>query len=229
VLQVLDGKPAQFAVNAPTVPPDAFDTLQPYVELAQELGNLATQLADGQFRSVSVAVDGEVAALDNGLLATAVLKGLLEPVSGGTITLVNARLEASGRGLQVVEERSANADPYTSLLSVRVSTDRGDSRLAGTVVHGEPHIVGIDDYRLELAPTDGYLLMTRHRDQPGMIGQVGTILGQADVNISAMQVGRLERRGAALMILAVDEVVPAAVLTRLRAVPNMADVRLIKL
>jgi D-3-phosphoglycerate dehydrogenase len=193
------------------------------------LGSLATQLADGQFRTVQVAVRGEVAAHDNGLLATAVLVGMLAPISGGPVTFVNARLLARGRGLEVVEEHSTQADPYTNLVSVGVRTDRGETRVAGTLVHGEPHIVGIDDYRLDLAPTEGYLLMTHHRDQPGIIGQVGTVLGQADINISAMQVGRRERRGEALMILAVDEVVGPALLARLRAVANMADVRLIKL
>jgi D-3-phosphoglycerate dehydrogenase len=229
VLQVLDGKTAQFAVNAPALPPDVADLLQPYVGLARVLGSLATQLADGQFRTVQVAVRGEVAAHDNGLLATAVLVGMLAPISGGPVTFVNARLLARGRGLEVVEEHSTQADPYTNLVSVGVRTDRGETRVAGTLVHGEPHIVGIDDYRLDLAPTEGYLLMTHHRDQPGIIGQVGTVLGQADINISAMQVGRRERRGEALMILAVDEVVGPALLARLRAVANMADVRLIKL
>jgi D-3-phosphoglycerate dehydrogenase len=229
VAQVLDGRPAQFAVNAPALPPEQAELLQPYVDLALLLGSLATQLADGQFRSVTIAVRGEVAEHDKGLLASAVLKGLLAPVSGDPVTFVNAPLLARSRGLEVVEERSAEADPYTNLVAVAVRTDRGATRVAGTVVHGESRIVGIDDYRLDLAPTDGYLLMTHHRDEPGIIGQVGTLLGQADVNISAMQVGRLERRGEALMILAVDEAVTPDVLARLRAVPSMADVRLIKL
>lgn len=229
VLQVLEGRPAQFAVNAPALPPELADLLQPYVHLAEVLGSLATQLAEGQFRTVQVSVRGEVAEHDTGLLATAVLKGMLAPVSGGPVTFVNARLLARGRGLDVIEERSSEAELYTNLISVGVRTTRGQSRVAGTVVHGEPHIVGIDDYRLDLAQTEGYLLMTHHRDQPGMIGQVGTLLGQADVNISAMQVGRRERRGEALMVLAVDEPVSPDVLARLRSVPNMADVRMIKL
>ena len=172
---------------------------------------------------------GEVAAHDNGLLATAVLRGLLGPVSGDPVSLVNARLLARGRGLEVVEERSDDAESYTNLLSVVLRTARGETRVEGTVVHGESHIVGIDDFRLDLAPTSGYLLMTHHRDQPGMIGRVGTLLGQADVNISAMQVGRREPRGEAVMVLAVDEPVPTDVLARLRAVPNMANVRLVTL
>src|SRR5215208_424788 len=188
VLQVLEGRPAQFAVNAPTLPPELADLLQPYVGLAQLLGRLATQLADGQFRTVQVAVRGEVAVHDSGLLATAVLVGMLAPISGDPVTFVNARLLARGRGLEVVEEHSAEAEPYTNLVSVAVRTDRGQTRVAGTVVHGEPHIVGIDDYRIDLASPEGYLLMTHHRDQPGMIGQVGMLLGEADVNISAMQV-----------------------------------------
>jgi D-3-phosphoglycerate dehydrogenase len=229
VLQVLDGRPAQFAVNGPALPPEVADLLQPYVDLAEVLGRLATQLADGQFRRVQVEAHGEVAEHDNGLLATAVLKGLLGPISEDPVTFVNARLLARGRGLEVVEQRSSETDLYTNLVSVEVGTNRGQVRVAGTVVHRQPHIVGIDDFLIDLAPTEGYLLMTRHRDPPGMIGQVGTLLGRADVNISSMQVGRRERRGEALMILAVDEMVPPAVLAELRAVPNMASVRLIAL
>ena len=230
VLQVLDGKPAQFAVNGPTLPPELAEVLHPYVELAQVLGRLATQLAVGQFRTVQVAVRGEVAAHDNGLLATAVLIGMLAPISGDPVSFVNARLVARGHGLEVVEEHSDEADdPYTNVVAVAVRTNRRGTRVAGTVVHGEPHIVGIDDYRLDLARPEGYLLLTHHRDQPGMIGRVGTLLGQADVNISAMQVGRLEPRGEAIMVLAVDEPVPPAVLAQLRAVQNMADVRQVKL
>jgi D-3-phosphoglycerate dehydrogenase len=229
VLQVLDGKPAEFAVNAPALPPEQAEILYPYVALAQLLGSLATQLADGQFRAIRIAVRGEVATHDNGLLATAVLRGLLASISDDPVSLVNARLLARGRGLEVIEERSDEAESYANLLSVVLRTSSGETRVDGTAVHGEPYIVGIDDFRLNLAPTGGYLLMTHHRDQPGMIGQVGTLLGQADVNISAMQVGRREPRGEAVMVLAVDEAVPSDVLARLRGVTNMANVRLVKL
>ena len=229
VLQVLDGRPAQFAVNAPALPPEIADVLHPYVDLAQLLGSLATQLADGQFRAVRVGVRGEVAAHDNGLLATAILRGLLAPISGGPVTFANARLLARGRGLEVVEERSEDGDLYTNLVSVCVQTASGETNVEGTVIHGAPHIVGIDSFRLDLAPTGPYLLMTHHRDQPGIIGRVGTLLGQADVNISQMQVGRSAPRGEAVMVLAVDEPVPPEVLEQLRAVPNMANVRLVRL
>ena len=229
VLQVLDGRPAQFAVNAPALPPEVADVLHPYVELAQLLGSLATQLADGQFRAVRVGVRGEVAVHDNGLLATAILRGLLAPISGGPVTFANARLLARGRGLEVVEERSEDGDLYTNLVSVCVQTASGETNVEGTVVHGAPHIVGIDSFRLDLAPTGPYLLMTHHRDQPGIIGRVGTLLGQADVNISQMQVGRSAPRGEAVMVLAVDEPVPPEVLDQLRAVSNMANVRLVRL
>lgn len=229
VRQVLLDRPAQFAVNAPALSPEQAELLQPYLGLAELLGNFASQLAGGQFECLQIAVRGEVAGHDNGLLGTAVLRGLLAPLSGGAVTYVNARLLARRRGLEVIEERGGEAEPYTSLLSVTVCTDRGKTTLNGTVVRDEPHVVGIDGYQIDLGPTAGYLLMTNHRDQPGMIGRVGTLLGEADVNISAMQVGRRAPRGEALMILAVDEPVDAELLARLRAVPNMSDVRLIRL
>ena len=101
--------------------------------------------------------------------------------------------------------------------------------VAGVVSHGRANVVEIDDYELHLPPTPGYLLITRHNDRPGMIGLVGTVLGEADINISSMQVGRRERRGDALMILSVDEPVPVNVIERIRQAVSIASIKVIKL
>jgi D-3-phosphoglycerate dehydrogenase len=229
LLQVLEGKPAQFAVNAPALPPEQAELLQPYVSLSGLLGSLATQLSDGRFRGVVVSVGGELATTDTSVFTAAALRGLLAPISSDPVTFANAQLLARQRGLHLVEERNADAEPYTSLLALTLQTEQGSLRVAGTIVNGEPHIVGIGPYRLDLVPSGGYLLVTHHEDRPGMIGRVGTMLGEVDVNISSMQVGREQKRGQAIMILSVDEPIAPELLARLRAVPNMADVRVVQL
>ena len=229
LLEVLEGRPAQFAVNAPSLAPEAARLLQPYVELAEPLGSLATQLAEGRFRAATITYRGELAELDTAIVSAAAIRGLLAPVTSRPINLVNAPLVARSRGLQVSEHKTPDADSYTSLLEVAVETERGETVLAGTVMHRQPHIVRIGEFSIDLVPTGGYLLMTRHQDRPGMIGRVGTLLGEADVNISSMQVGRRERRGQALMVISVDEPIPPEVLAQIRSLGNMDAVRVIEL
>ena len=229
VLEVLAGRPAQFAVNAPSLAPEAARLLRPYVELAVVLGSVATQLAEGRFRAATITYRGELAEHDTAILGAAAIRGLLAPITSQPINLVNAPLVARARGLVVSERKTSDAEPYTSLLEVGVATERGETLLAGTVIHRQPHVVQIGEFSIDLVPAGGYMLMTRHQDRPGMIGKVGTLLGEADVNISSMQVGRRERRGQALMVISVDEPVPPDVLRRLRAIDNMDAVRVIEL
>jgi D-3-phosphoglycerate dehydrogenase / 2-oxoglutarate reductase len=229
VLSVLQGKPAQFAVNAPSVRAEEAHVVQPFLGLARMLGKLATQLADGHLRSAEVTYRGEIAEHEVSAITAAAVQGLLEPISETQVHLVNARLLAQQRGLDVAETRSATPEHYTSLVRVTVRTDLGSTSVAGAVSDGTGHVVQIDDYDLHLPPTPGYMLVTQHADRPGIIGLVGTVLGQADINISSMQVGRQAPRGHALMLLAVDEPVPDEVLDRIRAAANIASIKTIKL
>jgi D-3-phosphoglycerate dehydrogenase len=229
VLAVLAGLPAQFAVNAPSVRAEEAEVLQPYVELATLLGKLATQLADGHLRSAEVTYRGEIAERNVGVVTAAAVRGLIEPISDSPVNLVNARLLAHQRGLDVSETRSAAPEEYTSLLRVTVNTASGSTSVAGVVSDGQAYVVRINQYELHLPPTPGYLLVTQHKDRPGMIGIVGTLLGQADINISSMQVGRQAPRGEALMLLSVDEPVPLEVVERIRQAADMKSIKVIKL
>jgi D-3-phosphoglycerate dehydrogenase / 2-oxoglutarate reductase len=229
VLAVLEGRPTQFAVNAPSLRPEDVETLAPYVGLVQMLGKLATQLADDHLRSAEISYRGEIADRNVGVLTAAAVQGLLEPISDEPINLVNARLVAQQRGLEVIETRSTTPEHYTSLVRVTVNTRAGSTSVAGVISDGRANVVQIDDYELHLPPTPGYLLLTQHVDRPGMIGLVGTLLGEADINISSMQVGRRTRRGEALMLLSVDEPVPAQVIERIRQAASIARIKVIKL
>lgn len=229
VLAILSGLPAQFAVNAPSVRAEEAHVLQPFMELARMLGKVGTQLADGQVQSAEIDYRGEVADRNLTAVTAAAVQGLLEPISDTPVNLVNARLLADQRGLEVTETRSTKPEHYTSLIRVTVCTDRGATSVAGAISDGKPHVVRIDDYDLHLPPTPGYLLVTQHTDRPGIIGRVGMILGEADINISSMQVGRQAPRGKALMLLSVDEPVPPPVLERLRAESNVGSIKVVKL
>jgi D-3-phosphoglycerate dehydrogenase len=193
------------------------------------LGKLATQLADDHLRSAEITYRGEIADRNVGLLTAAAVQGLLEPISDTPVNLVNARLLAQQRGLDISETRSTTPEHYTSLVRVTVRTRAGATSVAGVISEGRANVVQIDDYELHLPPTPGYLLVTQHMDRPGMIGLVGTLLGQADINISSMQVGRRTPRGEALMLLSVDEPVPPEVVERIRHAASVASIKVIKL
>jgi len=153
-----------------------------------------------------------------------VVKGLLETFSAERVNLVNALAIAHSRGLVIEERRETEAARYNALLTVRV----GNTEVAGTLVQGEPRIVLIDRFWVDV-PVEGYLLLTKHQDKPGLVGRVGTLLGEHDVNISSMQVGRLHPRGEALMILTLDDPVPDEVRARIGAFADVDRVRTARL
>lgn len=235
VLAVLNDQPPQFAVNAPSIRAEVMPILRPFMELSLLLGKLATQLVDGPFRAAEIAYRGAIAEEDTSAITATAVQGMLEPISEVPVNLVNARLLARQRGLEIVERRSATPERYTSLVRVTVCapTCTGNhpncTSVAGVVSDGRAAIVQIDGYELHLPATPGYLLMTRHDDQPGIIGTVGKLLGEADVNISSMQVGRAGPRGDALMLLSVDDPIPSELVARLRTIGRFAAVKVLKL
>jgi D-3-phosphoglycerate dehydrogenase len=229
VVAVLEGRPAPFAVNAPPISPESARILAPFARLAQVLGNVGTQLAEGQLRAVQITYSGEIADHDTSALKAAVIKGLLEPVSEERVSLVNAAIVARNRGLNITEQKTSEPETYANLVTVRVETDRGHSVLGGTVIAGQAQIVRIDDSWINVVPTGGHVLLTRHIDRPGIVGSVGTILGGADINISSMQVGREAPRGPALMLLSVDDPVPPETLREIRELNGLEYVKVVRI
>ena len=168
--------------------------------------------------------EGEIAEHDVNLLVAAAIKGVLQPFTEERINAVNARLIAGNRGIRLVERRSRAHSSYASLVTVRMQ----DHDIAGTVLMGELRAVRIDSFRVDLIP-EGRFLVSRHEDRPGVVGRFGSILGEHDVNIASMQVGRDAPRGNAMMILAVDDRVAPELLERLREVVGMSDLRYVEL
>jgi D-3-phosphoglycerate dehydrogenase len=224
VAAVLAGDLPRFAVNAPALPPEELAYLRPFVELVERLAGLHAQLFGGRVSVVELDFEGELAEHDVSLLTASAIKGVLQRFTEERINAVNARLIASNRGIRLVERRSRSHSSYASLVTIRMQ----DHEIAGTLIMGEQRVVRIDSFRVDLVP-EGRFLVSRHSDQPGVVGRVGSILGEHDVNIASMQVGRDAPRGNAMMILAVDERVSDDVLTRLREVAGMADLRYVEL
>ncbi len=224
VAAVLAGDLPRFAVNAPALPPEELAYLRPFAHLTERLAALHAQLFGGRVGMIELDFEGELAEHDVNLLVAAAIKGVVQPFTEERINAVNARLIAANRGIRLVERRSRPHSSYASLVTVRIL----DHEIAGTVLMGEARTVRIDSFRVDLVP-DGRFLVSRHEDRPGVVGRVGSILGEHDVNIASMQVGRDAPRGSAMMILAVDDRVAAEVLTRLREVEGMSDLRYVEL
>lgn len=229
VLAVLRGQPAKYAVNAPQIPAELLSVLAPFMQVASTLGSLARQLMEGQVKSILIKYSGELASYDTSAVRAAAIGGLLEGITEERINLVNASIIASQRGIKVLEQKESTCENYASLVTIEVTTDAGKTTVAGTVLRGETHIVRVNDFWPDIIPTGGYFLFSDHRDRPGLIGAVGTITGKADINISSMQLARLQPRGQALMILALDEPLSEDHIQQILALPDVHTAKLVKL
>ncbi len=228
VLEVLAGRAARYAVNAPLLPPDAAAAIEPFLPLAEILGRFFRQFAGAGVKTLTLDVAGEPAKYETAPITAALLRGLLERVTTERVNLVNAALLAAARGITVIERRSPDAGSFSALVTVSGVVDGRTVAVGGTVANGEPRIVLLNDYRLDMEPSD-VMLITHHEDRPGIIGRVGGLLGSADVNISAMHVARSAPRADALMILALDDDVPEGLARTIKDHEALIDVWTIRL
>jgi D-3-phosphoglycerate dehydrogenase len=223
VLEILDGRPARYAVNAPLLTPETARAIAPYLPLTEMLGRFFAQYSRGGVEEVTLEVAGELAAHDVTPLQAALLRGFLHDASNERVNLVNAAILARARGITVVERRTPDAGPFATLVTVSGTAADGVVRtVAGTLANGEPRFVRLDDYWLDVAPAP-WMLVSQHQDRPGMIGKVGSLLGAADVNISAMHLGRSAPRSDAVMLLALDDPVPPDTEAALRAIDGVTE------
>jgi D-3-phosphoglycerate dehydrogenase len=228
LLEALAGVTPIYAVNAPAVAADVAPRLRPYVELGRRLAILARQLSPAAFDCIALAYAGEIAGWDPSPIRTAVLSGILEAVTDQRVNAVNADLVAAERGLAVRESRTDASGAWASLLSLEAGEGEDALRLSGSTAHGRPHLAAVDGFEID-AELAGRMLVTRHHDQPGIVGAVGTILADAAVNISSLELSRLSEHGEAMMFVSVDQSVPEAVLDALRGVAGILEVRVVEL
>jgi D-3-phosphoglycerate dehydrogenase len=199
----LKGEFVPYAVNV-SAGAEVAETVRPFVPLAEHLGALAAGLAGGGVRSVVASYLGRIAEHDTRVLTLATLKGILGRSVNEPVTFVNAPMLARDRGLTVSEMRSTVSQDYVSLVSIRAETDEGPIVVQGTIVAKDSmRVVSIDDFDVEVGPARR-MVFFRYADRPGIIGKVGTIFGEAGINIATMDVGRRAEGGDALMVLTVD-------------------------
>ncbi|HEY82897.1 MAG TPA: phosphoglycerate dehydrogenase [Dehalococcoidia bacterium] len=230
VVAVLNGQPAKSPVNAPMLSTEAMSVVGPYVEVGVMIGRIAVQLLEGPPQSLTIRYQGDIAREDTTPIKVAVLAGLLESLTEERVNMVNADVLASSRGLSVTEQKESASENYANMVTVEVNTKSGSTLVAGSSLRGRTHLTRVDDYWLEIEPSGGYMLFTEHKDRPGMIGAVGTIIGNADINISQMQVSRgVQRGGGAMMVLCLDEPLPEECYQQILAIPDMYKALVVKL
>jgi D-3-phosphoglycerate dehydrogenase len=229
IIAVFKGQPARYAVNAPFISVETLSVLAPFIKAATIAGKLVTQLVEGQISSIQIKYEGEISNYETNVLKAALLGGLLEEISEERVNLVNANIIAARRGLTVVEQKEAACENYASLITAEVTTSTDSVTVATTVVRSETHIVRVNNYWIDIYPSEGYFLFCDHLDRPGILGAVGKITGDANINISAMHVGRLKPRGRALMILILDELLPEEQQHKILSIPDIYTAKVVKL
>jgi len=229
IMAVLRGEPARYAVNAPLIAAETYSYLAPYLPVAFKAGELAVHLHEGQMGRIEIDYSGEIAQHDLTPLKAAVVAGLLAPISEDHVNVVNVDIIAQRRGLQITEKRGPSHEIYANLVKVRIGSKGGGAEVSATLAHDGPHIVSIDGFWVDVPPSEGYLLLVENKDRPGMVGAVGTLMGEYGVNISFMNVGRHEKRGTALMVLALDETLTPEQIARVKEIPDILGVKLARL
>ncbi|MCY7283226.1 MAG: phosphoglycerate dehydrogenase, partial [Cyanobacteria bacterium CAN_BIN43] len=223
IRDVILGLPARSAVNIPGLRPDLMEKLRPYLQLAETLGNLVSQLAGGRIESLTVKLQGELATNESQPVVVAALKGLLSHALQERVNYVNASIEAKERGIRVIETRDASVKDYTGSLYLSAKGSLGEHSVSGAILGDkEIRITSINDFPVNVPP-NRYMLFTLHRDMPGIIGKIGSFLGGYNVNIASMQVGRKILRGDAVMVLSIDDPLPEGILAEITKVPGIRE------
>jgi D-3-phosphoglycerate dehydrogenase len=201
----LEGRMVPTAVNVAPVPQEVMEKVGPYIDLAQDMGTVLAQLARGGVESLDILTIGALADDDTRIVRTAAIKGLLTRASDEGVNFVNAEYLAEQRGIAVSETKRSETHDYLSMLVLRSTTPHGPVEIGAALIGkgDEPRIVTLFGYDLDMAPSK-HMAFFVYPDRPGMIGKVGTILGDGGVNIGSMQVGRKEAGGQALMAITVD-------------------------
>lgn len=217
------------AVNVPSVSDDVLAKVGPYISLGEMLGSLHMQIARGSVEEINLEFSGDLAEQDIGPISVAFLKGLFTPILQDAVNFVNAPLIAKERGIRVVESKTKQAADFTNLLKVTVKTNKGENMLAGTVFgKKEPRLVRLNSFRLEALPA-GPMLLVYNKDVPGVIGALGTTLGENGVNISRMTVGREETSDQNVILLNTNTVVDKELLAKVSGLVHIDDAMVLEL
>ncbi len=203
--------------------------IQPFLSLSEKLGTFLAQIYEGGLESVTIEYKGEVSNLSLAPMTVAVLKGLLNPILEEPINEVNAPVVAKERGIEVKETKSSDAGNFSSLIVLKVKSGGKNTSLAGTLYDKkEPRIVGINGFELEVVP-DGSMLMLTNDDKPGVIGGIGTLLGNNQMNVASMHLGRERPGGKAISVVGIDSPASPELLEKIKKLPHILSVKYLQL
>ncbi len=226
VVTVLQGGSAKNAINIPSVKPEVMAILAPYIQLVDTMGKIVGQLMDINYDKVEIIYNGDVSEKDVRVVTVAALKSLLETAVGSGVNYVNAHALAKSRKIEVVESKSETSEEYTSTIRIQLSKDAEKKSITGTVVGNVAKIIQINDYHVDIVPA-GYMIISHHINRPNVIGPCCLALGKKNINISGMQVGRVEIGGTTIMVLNVDSEVPESMLEEIRHIEGILDAKLV--
>jgi len=229
VADVISGRPAKFTVNAPMIPVEAMPVLGPYMEIGTKLSRIAIQLISGHPESLTIHYQGDISKEETNPIKVAVLSSMLGKMVDERVTVVNADRIASERGITVTEQKDATCENYANMLAVEIHTTSGSTLVAGSSLRGRAYLTRLDAYWLEVETSTDYMLFAEHKDRPGVIGAVGTITGEAGVNISQMHTSvSTQDSTKAMMVLSLDGPLPEDSYQQILAIPNMRKVVIVK-
>ncbi len=217
------------AVNFPSIPSDQLPFLLPYIKLAEILGSFGAQIYEGGVSEVTLEFRGRAREIDTKPVTIAALKGLLSPILLETVNFVNAPIIAKERGIEVKETTSEDALDFHNMLVLRVRANGRETTICGTLYgKTEPRIVRVDNFPVEIVP-EGTMLFIYNNDRPGVIGNIGSLLGKNNINIARMHFGRESAGGMAISVVNVDSDVSDELVNELAGLPNIISVKVIKL
>jgi D-3-phosphoglycerate dehydrogenase len=224
ILNYLDDLPLENAVNIPRFDLALMDQMRPFFGLMSVMSDFVIQLVDVNLDTVTFAYTGQIAHYDTTPLTVCGLAGLLNRMVEQDVNMVNASLVADGMGITVEEHKSTHAEGFSNMVTLTIEGHGEKRTITGTLFEGSPRIVRLRDYQVDFKPEE-HMLMLAYQDRPGMIGKIGTIMGQHDINIASLHLGRREKRGEAMVILSLDSAVPAEVLEEVGAATDATFIK----
>ncbi|HAJ56689.1 MAG TPA: phosphoglycerate dehydrogenase [Candidatus Omnitrophica bacterium] len=229
ISDALSGKGIRNAANYPSVDPETYRAIQPYINLCDKLGSFTSQISAGAINEVNIVYSGDIARLDTAPLTMALIKGLLTPILQDTVNFINSMALAKERGIRVTESKSQATEEFVTLVSLEVKTHKETHRVAGTLfTKTEPRLVKVDEFYVEAIPA-GCMLIMENWDKPGIIGNLGSLMGEYKINIAAMSFGREKQGGRALTVLNVDSCITGEILDRVRSIPHILSAKAVQL
>jgi len=228
IINYLDDKPLENALNIPRFDMALMDQMRPFLNLMSVISDFGVQLVDINLEKITFGFSGAIAHYDCSPLAVCGLSAILNHKLDQDVNMVNASLIAEQMGIVVAETKSTQSDSFSNVITLILEGQGIRKLVSGTLFDGQPRIVQLRDYSMDFTP-DEHMLMLNYEDRPGMIGKIGTIMGQHDINIASMNLGRRQKKGEAMVILSLDSPVPAHVVTELQNATEATFIRALKM